>query len=330
MIALIILITLEVILVGYIVTRVLRYQVTPSPTLRAATLTAISLLLAMLSVTEPVEVVLRGPDSIAVGIPTVLKHLGILGCGAGVLLMALAHRQIHRAAAEMAVWLWCTTSAVAVVVLHVLAGGGGYKTSVEYVGWSHSQPLLVAAMALSYLGGLAASLGVFAVIWPLHLRSAAGRGLAIMAIGALLSASWCFLRLKYLGEAVTSTTMPADSDFLVTRLVSLAGLLLLTLGLVWSTAEADVSAWRHWRRFRGLSQRVLEVVPEVRRRSDRRLGFDAWVADRAVEVLDGLHQIESVSDGQSGFPRDPERVSAGEVAATAAKLGRDYGNRRLG
>lgn len=330
MIALIILIALEAILVGYILTRVLRYQVTPSPALRAAMLTATSLLLAMLSVTEPVEVLLRGPGSVAVGVPTVLKHLGILGCGTGVLLMVLAQRQRHRPAAEMAVWLWCSTSAVAIVTLHVVAGGGGHTTSVDYVEWSHSQPLLVAAMGVAYIGGLAASLGVFAVIWPLHLRSAAGRGLAILAVGALLAAAWCFLRLAYLGEAVTSPTSPADSDFLVTRLVSLSGLLLLTVGLVWSTAEADVSAWRHWRRFRGLSQRVLEIVPEVRRRSDRRLGFDAWVADRAVEVLDCLHQIESVAGGATGLPRAPESVSDGELAATAAAMGRDYEERGLG
>lgn len=328
MITLVLLLVLEIVLVGYIASRIVRHQATPTPTLRAATLTASALLLTMLSVTEPFEVVMRGPAALTVWGPTLLKHLGILGCGAGVLLMTLAQRQLHRAAAEMAVWLWFSASAVAVVVLHIVAGGGGQRTSVEYVEWSHTQPLLVAAMLVSYVGGLAASIGVLAVIWPLHLRSSAGRGLAIMALGALLSAGWCFMRLRYLGEAVASSSTPQDGDFLITQLLSLSGVLMLTIGLVWSTAEADVSAWSDWRQFRALNWRVLEVVPEVRRGSDRRLGFDTWVSDRAIEVLDGLHQIERISGVQTGFPRAPERVSNGEMTAVVADLGRQYGDRR--
>lgn len=327
MITLAILIALEVILIGYIVSRVMRYQVTPNPTLRAAILTAVSLLVAMASVTEPVELVLRGPGSITVYLPTLLKHLGLLGCGTGVLLMALAQRQIQRVWAEMMVWVWFSLSAVAVIVLHLQVGGGGYRTSVDFVVWSHSQPELVTAMMVAYVGGLTASLGVFSVIWPLNLRSAAGRGLAIMAVGALLSAGWCGLRIKYVVEAVQATTPPDGGDLLVTQLLSLCGLLLLNIGLVWSTAEADASALSHWRWFRGLNQRVLEVVPEVQRSSDYRLGLDAWISDRAIEVLDGLHQIERVSTVRTGFPQAPEGISAGEMTQVAADLGRQYRGR---
>lgn len=320
----VVLVVLEALLLAYIATRVIRYRVAPTPTLRAATLTASALLVAMLSVTEPVELVLRGPGGVSVGVPTTLKHLGILGCGAGVLLMALAQRQIQRVVAEMAVWLWFSASAVAVVVLHILAGGGGHQTSLDYVDWSHSQPLLIAAMLITYIGGLAASLGVFTVIWPLHLRSSAGRGLAILAVGALLSAGWCLMRLDYLREAVSTSSTPTDDDFVLTQLLSLSGLLMLTIGLIWSTAEADLTAWYHWRRFRGLNQRVLEVLPEVRRSSNARMGVDVWVADRAVEVLDGLHQIERIAGRRSGFPRAPEDLSGGDVTAVVADLGRRY------
>lgn len=327
MITLAILLVLELILIGYIVSRILRYQVAPNPTLRAATLTAISLLLAMLSVTEPVELVLRGPDGMTVGLPTLLKHLGLLGCGAGVLLMALAQRQIQRAWEEMMVWVWFSLSAVAVIVLHLQVGGGGHRTSVDFVVWSHSQPELVAAMMVAYVGGLAASLGVFAVIWPLNLRAAAGRGLAIMAVGAFLSAGWCGLRIKYVIEAVQGTTPPDGGDFLVTQLLSVCGLLLLNIGLVWSTAEADFSALRHWRHFRVLNRRVIEVLPEVKRTSDYRLGIDAWIFDRAVEVLDGLHQIQQNSSGSTGFPQAPEAVGAGEMTKVVADMGRQYQGR---
>lgn len=329
MITLATLIALEVILIVYIFSRVMRYRVTPSPTLRAATLTAISLFVAMIAVTEPVELVLRGPDSMTVGLPTLLKHLGLLGCGAGVLLMALAQRQVQRAWAEMMVWLWFSVSAVAVSVLHFRAGGGGLQTSVDFVLWSHSQPELVTAMMISYVGGLAASLGFFAVIWPLNLRSAAGRGLAIMGAGALLSAGWCSLRIKYVVEAIQATTPPDGGDFLLTQLLSVCGLLLLNIGLVWSTAEADASALSHWRWFRGLNHRVLEIVPQVHRSSDYRLGLDAWISDRAVEVLDGLHQIERLSTGRTGFPQAPENTSDGEMTKVAADMGRQYRGRKL-
>lgn len=322
-----VLIALEVILVAYIVSRLVRYKATPNPTLRAATLTAIALLLAMLSVTEPVEVHLRGPNGVTVGVPTLIKHLGILGCGAGVLLMALAQRRIQRVWAETLVWLWFSVSAVAVIVLHLLAGGGGHQTSIDYVEWSHSQPLLLAAMMITYVGGLFASVGIVAVIWPLHLRSPAGRGLAIMATGALLFAAWCVLRMAYLREAAVAAVPPVGTDLRLTQELSLVGLLLLTVGLVWSTAEADLAAVYHWHRFRRLSSRVLEVIPEVRRKSDHRLGFDTWVSDRAVEVLDGLHQIENIAGRESGFPRAPDSVSSGEVTAVAADLGDEHRNR---
>lgn len=324
MITLAILIVLELILLGYIVSRILRYQVAPNPTLRAATLTAISLLVAMLSVTEPVELVLRGPDGMTVGLPTLLKHLGLLGCGAGVLLMALAQRQIQRAWAELLVWTWFSLSAVAVAVLHIQAGESELRTSVGYVLWSHSKPELIAAMLIAYVGGLAASLGVFAVIWPLNLRAAAGRGLAIMAVGAFLSAGWCGLRIKYVIEAVQGTTPPDGGDFLVTQLLSLCGLLLLNIGLVWCTAEADISALRHWRHFRVLNRRVIEVLPEAQRTSDYRLGIDAWIFDRAVEVLDGLHQIEQNSSGPTGFPQAPETAGVDEVTKVVADVGQQY------
>ncbi|NKV32776.1 hypothetical protein GS921_24305 [Rhodococcus hoagii] len=327
MITLAILIVLELILIGYIISRILRYQVAPNPTLRAATLTAISLLVAMLSVTEPVELVLRGPDGMTVGLPTLLKHLGLLGCGAGVLLMALAQRQVQRAWTELLVWAWFSLSAVAVIVLHVQAGESELRTSVGFVVWSHTKPELIAAMLIAYVGGLAASLGVFAVIWPLNLRAAAGRGLAIMAVGAFLSAVWCGLRIKYVLEAVQGTTPPDGGDFLVTQLLSLCGLLLLNIGLVWSTAEADFSALRHWRHFRVLNRRVIKVLPEVQRTSDYRLGVDAWIFDRAVEVLDGLHQFEQFSSGPTGFPQAPETVGVGEVTKVVADVCRQYQGR---
>lgn len=324
MITLAVLVCLEIVLFGYIISRILRYQVTPNPTLRAATLTAISLLLAMFSVTEPIEVVLRGPDSVTVGLPTLLKHLGLLGCGAGVLLMALAHRQIQRFWAELAVWAWFVASALSVVVLHLIPEGSGRRTSVEYVVWSHSEPELVAAMMISYVGGLAASLGVFIVVWPLNVRTAAGRGLAIMATGALLLAGWCVLRIRYVLEALEATTPPDGTDLLVTQLLSVCGLLLLNIGLVWSTAEADLSALNHWRYFRLLHGRIVGAVPEVQRSSDYRLGLDVWVSDRAVEVLDGLHQIERNTHGRSGFPLAPKDIGGGDVTKSVAGLGRAY------
>ena len=324
MITLAILIVLEAILLGYIITRILRYRAAPTPTLRAAMLTAVSLLVAMFAVTEPVEVLLRGPDSVTVGMPTLLKHLGILGCAAGVLLMGLAQRRVQRPWTETVVWIWLALSAGTVIVLDLVAGGGGNQTSVEFVMWSHSQPALVAAMMIAYLGGLVASLGFVAVIWPLNLRSSAGRGLAIMAVGALLSACWCVLRIAYVAQALQEEN-PDGGDLLITQIVSVIGLFLINVGLVWSTAEADVVALIHWQRFRGLHRRVVDVLPEVQRSSDLRLGLDTWVSDRAVEVLDALHQIDRASTGQTGFPQPPDTVSAGDVTKAVAGVGRQYG-----
>lgn len=327
MIVLLFLLVMEAALAIYIATRVMRNRVLPSPTLRAAILTASSLLAGMISVTAPFENLLDGPDGATIWLPTLLKHLGLLGCGVGVLLMGLAQRQINRAGAEASVWLWFTTSTIAVAVLHVVAGGNGLRTSVAYVEWSHSQPLLLVAMLIAYIGGLVASLGFFTVIWPLRLGSSTGRGLAIMVTGALFASGWCLARLDYLRRSVLLDSPPADGEFLVTQLLSLASIALLTAGLVWSTAEADLAALHNWSRFRGLSRRVLEVVPEVRRESDRRLGFDTWVSDRAVEVLDGLHQIALVGGARTGFPVPPDTVGDAEVSAVVAGLGRDYGLR---
>lgn len=319
-----VLVVLELLLLAYIVTRILRAQVAPNPTLRAAILTSIALFAGMLSVTEPVEVILRGPGGMTVGAPTMLKHLAILGCAAGVLLMAMAQRALYRPKSELAVWASFLATAVPMVILHVIAGGGGLLTSVDYVEWSHSQPLLLAGMLIAYLGGLVACFGFFVVIWPLRLGTASGRGLAVMAVGAVFLAGWCVFRLNYLWEAATATTPPTDSQFLVTQVLSVMGMLLLTVGLLWSTAEADLAALNYWMRFRVLSERVLEVLPEVRRTSDWRLGLDTWVLDRAVEVLDGLHQIDRVTVGPTGFPQPPECVSDVEIPAVVAKLGRIY------
>ncbi|MGX1598942.1 hypothetical protein ACWIDS_17995 [Dietzia maris] len=324
MTTLVVLILLEVVLGAYVGTRVLRYSAAPSPTLRGAILTAGSLLVAMLAVTEPVEVLLRGPGASTVAMPTVLKHLGILGCAVGVLLMALAQRKRYRPQVEYAIWAVFGAAGVSMVVLHVVPGGGGHRTSVDYVEWSHTQPLLLLAMLIAYIGGLVASIGLLVVIWPPRLQTAAGRGLSIMACGSVLLAGWCVVRVQYLWQSTIATDSPADEDFLITQLLSVVGMLLLTVGLVWSTAEADLVAWRHWRKFRELHARVVEVLPEVRRRSDARLGFDTWVVDRAVELLDGLHQIEQVAGTETGFPRPPETVSEGEMTAVAERLGRAY------
>lgn len=325
---LIVLFVLELLLFAYIISRILRAQMAPNPVLRAATLTSIALFVGMLSVTRPVEDVLSGPGSATIGAPTMLKHLSILGCAAGVLLMALAQREREQPKAERAVWLCFAAAAAPVIALHVVAGGGGQVTSVDYVEWSHSQPVLLAAMLIVYIAGLIASLGFFVVIWPLRLGTAAGRGLAIMAVGAALLAAWCVVRLTYLWSAASVTSPPpSDAEFLVTQLLSVMGMLLLTLGLLWSTVEADVTAWCHWRRFRVLNARVLEFLPEVRRSSDRRMGLDAWVLDRAIEVLDGLHQIKRIGGDETGFPQPPDEVSAGEVTAVVAQLGSDYRRR---
>lgn len=322
---LVILIVLELLLLAYIISRILRAQVAPNPVLRAATLTSIALFVGMLSVTGPIEVVLSGPGSATIGAPTLLKHLSILGCAAGVLLMALAQREHDDPKAERAVWFCFAAAGVPVIVLHVIAGGGSQMTSVGYVEWSHSQPVLLAAMLIVYIGGLIASLGFFAVIWPLRLGTAAGRGLAIMAVGAALLAAWCFVRLAYLWSAASITSPPpSDAEFLVTQLLSVVGMLLLTLGLLWSTVEADLTAWRHWRRFRQLNARVIMVLPEIQRTSDRRLGFDSWVFDRAIEVLDGLHHFERVAGSESGFPKAPRNVSDGEITAEVARVAANW------
>lgn len=324
MIVLALLLAMEALLAAYIVTRVKRARVLPSPTLRAAILTASSLLAGMVAVTSPFEALLDGPAVAVIWLPTLLKHLSLLGCGVGVLLMGLAQRQVQRPGAEVGVWIWFTSSSIAVAVLHAVVGGNSLRTSVDYVEWSHSQPLLIVAMLISYVGGLIASLGFFTVIWPLRLRSPAGRGLAIMAVGALFALFWCVGRIEFLRQAVLLDSTPAGDQLLVTQVFSLVAILLLTVGLVWSTAEADIVALRYWLKFRALSKRVLEVVPEVARQSDRHLGFDDWVADRAVEVLDGLHQIASVGGTRTGFPVPPDSIGDAEVAAVVAGLGRDY------
>lgn len=319
-----ILFLLEVLLLVYVATRAVRYLASPSPTLRGAILTAGSLLVGMLAVTEPVEIVLRGPGATTVALPTVLKHLSILGCAVGVLLMALAQRSRYRPRGEALLWVVFVTAAAAIVVLHAVPGGGGHVTSVDYVEWSHSQPLLLVAMLVTYVGGLVASLGLVFVVWPLRLRTPTGRGMAIMAAGALVLAGWCVVRISYSWQSYFGTDAPTDEDFALTQLLSVLGMLLLTIGLIWSTGEADARAWAHWRRFRTLHGRIVEILPEVRRQSDLRLGFDAWVLDRAVEVLDGLHQIERVTGAETGFPHPPEAISEGEMTEVAARLGRNY------
>lgn len=323
MTTLIVLIVLELVLGTYVLTRLLRYSALPSPTLRGAILTAAALLVGMLAVTEPVEVLLRGPGAATVAVPTVLKHLGILGAGVGVLLMALAQGTRYRQKIERAIWAIFVASAGALVVLHSLPGGGGHLTSVDYVEWSHTQPLLHVAMLITYIGGLVASIGMLVVIWPPRWKTAAGRGLSIMAVGLIAFAGWCAVRLRFLWQSSASTDAPGGGDFLLTQLLSVVGMLLVTVGLVWSTAETDFVAWRHWIGFRDLHARVTNALPEVRRRSDVRLGLDTWVNDRAVELLDGLHQIERLSGPETGFPIPPETVSEGEMTAVAARMGRD-------
>lgn len=329
MIVLLVLFVLEILMVGYIATRLLRNQVAPTPVLRATILTSVAVLLGLLSVTEPIEVVLRAGGAI-IWLPTLLKHLSILGCCGGVLLLAMAERgQPHRRA-EVAVWTLLAAFSVIVTVLHLSAGGGGTETSVDYVEWSHSKSALRLAMLITYIGGLGACVGLLFVLWPLNVKTAAGRGLTIVAAATPFLAGWCILRTRYLWAASQSMTLPSDQELLITQLLSLTGGLLLTIGLIWSTAESDLHALRHWRKFRVLNERAIETVPAVRKNSDLRFGLDMWVHDRAIEVLDALHQIQRNSgDRPTGFPRPPLEVSDSELTAVVAGLGKDYADRAV-
>lgn len=327
MIVLLVLSVLEFLMAGYIATRLLRHQVAPTPVLRATILTSVALLIGLLSVTEPIEVVLRAGGAL-VWLPTLLKHLSILGCCAGVLLLTMAERgQPHRRA-EIGVWALLLVFSLTVAAFHLSAGGGGAETSVDYVEWSHSEFALRLAMLITYIGGLGACVGLLFVLWPLNLRTAAGRGLTIVAAATPFLSGWCILRTRYLWAASQSMTLPSDQELLITQLLSLTGGLLLTIGLVWSTAESDLLALRHWWRFRRLNERAIETVPAVRKHSDLRFGLDMWVHDRAIEVLDALHQIHrTTGDRDSGFPRPPVQVSDSEVTAVVAGLGKDYSDR---
>lgn len=327
MIVLLVLLALEILMAGYIATRFLRYQVAPTPVLRATTFTSVAVLIGLMSVTEPIEAVLRAGGAL-VWLPTLLKHLSILGCCAGVLLLALAERGRHNGRAESAVWALLIVVSLTVAGLHVSAGGGGMLTSVDYVEWSHSVGTLRVAMVIAYIGGLGACAGLLFVLWPLDLRTAAGRGLAILASATPFLAGWCLLRMRYVWAASQSMTLPSDQELLVTQLLSLAGGLLLTVGLIWSTAETDVAALRHWRQFRSLNHRALDVVPAVRKHSDFRFGVDMWVHDRAIEVLDALHQIQRTTGHRdTGFPRPPAQVSDSELTAVVADLGKRHSER---
>lgn len=322
MIVVLILVCLEILMAGYIATRVFRHQVAPTPVLRATILTSVAVLFGLLSVTEPVEGLLRAGGTF-VWVPTLLKHLSILGCCAGVLLLTLAARDRNRRRAETAVWALLIIFSVAVALLHIKAGGGGASTSVAYVEWSHSQAAVRLAMLITYIGGLGACLGLVLVLLPLNVSTAAGRGLTIVASATPLLAAWCILRMRYLWAASQSLTMPSDQELLVTQLLSLAGGLLLTVGLIWSTAESDLRALLHWGQFRALNHRIVAAVPSARKSSDLRFGVDMWVQDRAIEVLDALHQIHKTSEEHdTGFPHPPAQLSDSELTAVVAGLGR--------
>lgn len=326
---LLILVCLEILMAGYIATRILRHQVAPTPVLRATILTSVAVLIGLLSVTEPVEALLRAGGAL-VWLPTLLKHLSILGCCAGVLLLAMAARDQHRRRVDAAVWTLLVVFSVAVALLQISAGGGGESTSVDYVEWSHSQWAVRLAMLITYIGGLGACLGLMFVLWPLNVRTAAGRGLTIVASATPFLAGWCVLRMRYLWAASQSLTLPSDQELLVTQMLSLAGGLLLTVGLVWSTTESDLRALKHWRQFRALNHRVVAAVPAVRKSSDLRFGVDMWVHDRAIEVLDALHQIHKTSgEEDTGFPNPPAQVSDSELTAVVAGLGQRTRERAL-
>jgi len=318
------LLLLEALLTVYLVTRLVRATVAPSPMLSGMIVTAGSLLVAMLAVTEPVEVVLRGPGSAWVWVPTWFKHLALLGGATGVLLMGLAHRPRPEGVLARRVWAAFLLVSLAVTVLTVAAGSAGQTSSVDYVQWSHTQPLLQTAMALAYVGGFIASVGFVMVGSPRRLESPTERGLAIVTVGAVSTGVWCVLRSEYLARVIREGSVPDGGDLLVTKVISLLGVLLLITGLLWSTAEGDVRAWRCWRDFRDLHDRALQLVPEARRPAERRLGFDAWVTDRAVEMLDALHQVERVAPSRSGLPSAPTAVSGDELYAVAGDLGRRY------
>lgn len=328
MIAIIALSAISLGLAGYLASRMVRYSVNRSPALRANILASIGVLIASLSVTEPFERVVITAASVAV--PTTMKSVACVWCCGAVLLIASANEswpRRRRLRFDFGVYLVTILVGATLVLLAIQGGAGDAVRSVDYVERAHSIPTLQASMLISYVFAFVASGVLIAIVLRANRSTPVGRGLTITAVGSLLFMCWAvgrvvFLVLAWRGDA------PDESEFVITKLLSLIGLAVFLVGLVWASAESDIRAWLAWRRFRGEHRAMGKIISWSRRRSDWRGGIDGWVNDRALELLDAEHLSKQIVPGAGLSAAGSDDSSTAIAAATKIAQGRKENDAR--
>lgn len=159
--------------------------------------------------------------------------------------------------------------------------------------------------------------------WDLGTPS--GRGLAILACGVAVLASYAWIRGGYIVAArlgwVETSTYALD----LTTQLALIGAVLTTLGLLWSSIEGVFGSQKQRRDFAELYTVVVkERWPGVIRGSWASFDPSRRTADRANEVLDALSMQADVDKlPEHGLPATPESVARWVHAGESGGIGVD-------
>ena len=184
------------------------------------------------------------------------------------------------------------------------------------------------AESAAFVMGVAAALcTVITVVillgWDLSTPS--GRGLAILAPGVAVLAAYAWIRAGYIVAARVGWVEHATGALDLTTQLALVGVVLTTVGLLWSSIEGLFRSQAQRRDFAGLYGVVVrDRWPGVIRDSWASLDPARRIADRASEVLDAL-SMQAGADGlpERGGPATPDTIARWVWTGESGDLGVD-------
>lgn len=184
----------------------------------------------------------------------------------------------------------------------------GYQFDALYVhlpGYAES--------AVFVMGAAAVLCTVITVVVLLgwDLSTPAGRGLAILACGVAVLASYAWIRGGYIAAARIGWVETSTYALNLTTQLALIGAVLTTVGLLWSSIEDIFRSRKRRRDFAELYTVVVkERWPGVIRDSWTSFDPSRRTADRASEVLDALSmQADADKLPEWGLPATPELIA---------------------
>lgn len=234
--------------------------------------------------------------------------------GASIIIVALRVPDVDRQRRWIAPLTIGATAATAVAVALFFSArpapqaSDGYQFDELYVhlpGYAESATFVMAVAAV-----LCTVITVVVLLgWDLSTPS--GRGLAILAGGVAVLASYAWIRGGYIAAARLEWVETSTSALDLTTRLALIGAVLTTIGLLWSSIEGIFRSHKQRRDFAELyTFMVKDRWPGVMRESWSSITPSRRISDRASEVLDALSMQADADDlPKSGDSATPEEIA---------------------